>query len=314
MYVVNIEIRERNGIMYYYLGHSYRRLGRVRKARIYLGRNLSDSELKLKRKSAEVKLSQRLESIRAIRDPYRMIISDEEMAELTGLSASIVIKLSHLSEENWQRFTESFAYDTNAIEGSTVEKREVAKIIQKNEWPDKSKEEIWETLGVAEAVKYIRKTKEHISIALMKELHKIVFKNSKPFAGNLRKSGEEVAVVDGHRRIVHRGAISSTIIPLLKGLLEWYKDNLKNYPPLVLAAIVHNQFENIHPFLDGNGRVGRLLLNNILIKHGFPPVNIEFKNREEYYAALQDYENEGNIKPTLLLLLREYRSLLRRLT
>jgi Fic family protein len=73
--------------------------------------------------------------------------------------------------------------------------------------------------------------------------------------------------------------------------------------------VVHNQFENIHPFRDGNGRVGRLLLINILLKHKLPPVNIELKNRMEYYAALQNYENNGDIRPTLELILKEYKKL-----
>ena len=75
--------------------------------------------------------------------------------------------------------------------------------------------------------------------------------------------------------VVHRGAPSASVKRLLVELAEWYDENKKKLPPLVLAAVVHNQFENIHPFQDGNGRVGRLLLNNILLKHGMPPVNIE---------------------------------------
>jgi Fic family protein len=73
--------------------------------------------------------------------------------------------------------------------------------------------------------------------------------------------------------------------------------------------VVHNQFETIHPFQDGNGRVGRLLLINILIKHGLPPLNIELKNRVEYYEAIGAYQAEGNIRPTLKLMLKEYRRL-----
>ena len=76
--------------------------------------------------------------------------------------------------------------------------------------------------------------------------------------------------------------------------------------PIVLVAIVHDQFDNIHPFQDGNGRVGRLLLNSILLKHGLSPVNIELKNRKEYYESLQAYEKEGNIRPTIELILRSY--------
>ena len=158
-------------------------------------------------------------------------------------------------------------------------------------------------------MKHIRKTKEHVSIELIKELHKIVFKNSKSFAGELRKQNEEVAVIDALGNVIHKGAPSAKVPVLLKELITWYKDNKKMYPPLVLAAVVHNQFENIHPFRDGNGRIGRLLLINILMKHQLPPVNIELKNRSEYYAAIRSYEKDGNIRPTIELLLKEYKKL-----
>ena len=72
---------------------------------------------------------------------------------------------------------------------------------------------------------------------------------------------------------------------------------------------MHNQFENIHPFADGNGRVGRILLNNILIKHNLPPINIDLKNSQEYYNTLQEYEKKGNLKPTIDLFIKEYRTL-----
>jgi Fic family protein len=179
-------------------------------------------------------------------------------------------------------------------------------ILERNEWPNKSKEEISETFGVAEAVKYVRGTREHLSIELIIKLHSIVFKNSKGFAGKIRTKGEEVVIMDAARNIIHRGAPATMVLTLLKTLVNWYKKNKNIYPPLVLAAVVHNQFENIHPFRDGNGRVGRLLLLNILLKNGLPPVNIELKNRSEYYAALQSYEKEGNIRPMLELILKEY--------
>ena len=82
---------------------------------------------------------------------------------------------------------------------------------------------------------------------------------------------------------------------------------------MVLGAVVHNQFENIHPFADGNGRVGRILLNNILIKHRLPPVNINFKNRLEYYLTLQEYDQNKDVKPTIELYLKEYKFLKKQL-
>jgi len=207
------------------------------------------------------------------------------------------------------RFTEAFTYDTNAIEGSTVTASEVRNIIERDQWPRKPKEEISETYGVAEAVRFMRETKEHISLDLIKKLHHIAFRNSKPFAGKFRGKGIEVVVADRWGNVIHRGAPQKRVPGLLKELANWYEKNKKNYHPIVLAAVVHNQFENVHPFQDGNGRIGRLLLNNILLKNGMPPVNIELKNRGEYYSALQAYQKEGNLRPTIELIIKEYKML-----
>lgn len=307
---MHLEVRERNGLKKYYLAHSFRVGGNVRKVRVYLGADLSPEDLRLKRKRAEIELKERLKERRAIRDPFITALSPFDLKELETLEERGELRVLHLSELDWERFKEAFTYDTNAIEGSLVEAKEVADILRKRKWPeDRSKEDISETYGVAEAVDYIRKTEEHVSLKLIKELHIIVFKNSKLFAGKFREKGAEVVVADAYGNVVHRGAPSSQVERQLKQLIGWYSRNKKKYPPLILAAVVHNQFENIHPFQDGNGRVGRLLLNNILLKHNLPPLNIEMRNRSQYYAALQAYENDHNIRPTLELMLKEYRTL-----
>ncbi len=118
-----------------------------------------------------------------------------------------------------------------------------------------------------------------------------------------------MSVVDSRDRVVHEGAPAEKVDSLLRNLVRWYHDNRARYLPFVLAAVVHNQFETIHPFQDGNGRVGRLLLINVLIKHGLPPLNIELENRTEYYEALREYQSTGNLRPTLNLMLKEYRQL-----
>ena len=307
---MHLEVRERNSLKKYYLEHSFRVGGNVRKVRVYLGADLSPEDLKLKRKRAETELKERLKERQAIRDPFITTLSPFDLKELETLEERGELRVLHLSELDWERFKEAFTYDTNAIEGSLVEAKEVADILRKRKWPeDRTKEDISETYGVAEAVDYIRKTEEHVSLKLIKELHRIVFKNSKLFAGKFREKGAEVVVADAYGNVVHRGAPSSQVERQLKQLIGWYSRNKKKYPPLILAAAVHNQFENIHPFQDGNGRVGRLLLNNILLKHNLPPLNIEIRNRSQYYAALQAYENDHNIRPTLELMLKEYRTL-----
>jgi fido (protein-threonine AMPylation protein) len=303
---MHVEVQRRGGKRFVYLAHAYREGGKVRRLRKYLGVGLTEGEIASLRPAAEKALEERVESSRNVRDPLKTALSDDELSLIRTLIGRHDVSVSHLSEKQWTHFTEQFAYDTNAIEGSTVNLAEVKGILEKDKWPDREKWEIAETYGVSEAINLIRTTREHLSIGLIKGLHSIVFKNSKEYAGKLRPPGVEVAVANSMGEVVHRGAPQKKVPSLLKELVGWYGENRNRYHPIVLAAVVHNQFENIHPFQDGNGRVGRLLLNNILLKHGLPPVNIELKNRREYYATLQAYEKDGNIRPTVELILKSY--------
>ncbi len=306
MYIEKRRVKSRTQ---YYLGHSFREGSKVHKIRKYLGADLSQSLLKEREEKLKILILEEINRYKIIKDPLLESLSEKEIEFVRKLEKNIPIQIKHLSEIEWTAFSELFTYNTNAIEGSELNSKEVKELLQENKWPDKSKSDIAEAYGVNEAISFIRKVKEDISLDLIKEIHQVVFKNSKEFAGYFRKPGEEVVVMGRMGKIVHEGAPQSRIIALLSELVEWYNKNKSKYPALILAAVVHNQFENIHPFRDGNGRVGRILLNNILIKHNLPPINIDFKNRGEYYASLQEYEKNHNLKPTLELFMKEYKSL-----
>lgn len=306
---MNLEKRKVGKKIKYYLAHSYREGKKVNKFRKYLGTDLPESKLNERIKIAEKLILEEIHKYNIIRDPLTFEITLEEINKIKKFEKEISFKISHLSEEKWKEFSKIFTYNTNAIEGSRLNQKEVKEILEEDKWPNKSKEDIAEAYGVVKAIDFIRKTKEHLSLDLIKKIHKIVFKNSKEFAGKFRKKGEEVVVVDNLGVVVHEGAQQSRINYLLNELVEWYELNKTKYPALILAMVVHNQFENIHPFADGNGRVGRILLNNILIKHKLPPLNIDLKNRFEYYNSLNEYENNKNLKPSMDLYLKEYESL-----
>lgn len=306
---MNIEKRKTGKKIKYYLAHSYREGLRVHKFRKYLGTGLSSAKLKERIAIAEKLILEEIYKYKIIKDPLNFELSEEEIEAIKKLESEIPIKISHLSERDWKKFSELFSYNTNAIEGSKLNQKEVAEILEQDKWPDKSKEDIAEAYGVDEAINFIKKTKEHISIEILQKIHKIVFKNSKNFAGKFRKKGQEVVIMNKSGRVLHEGAPQTRINHLLNELVEWYNKNKKKYPALVLGAVVHNQFENIHPFADGNGRVGRIILNNILIKHALPPININLKNQIEYYTSLQEYEINQNLKPTINLYIKEYKQL-----
>ncbi len=303
-----LEQRKTKTSVKYYLAHSFREGGKVHKSRVYLGSNIEKIVLNQRMSKATELLQQQLNSFKIIRSPLKYKFSKREADLVQRLKRHARLKVIHLTEKDWERFTELFTYNTNAIEGSTITQNEVLDIMSQNKWPfSKPKEDISETYGVVEAIKYIRKTKEHISLDLIQELHKIIFNNSKSYAGAVRKRGTEVGIKDGFGNIVHLGAPSGRVVALLTELVKWYSQNKKKLPAVVLAAVVHNQFEYIHPFEDGNGRVGRLLMNNILIKNHMPPVNIQMENRREYYETLRIFQHSGDIKPTIDIILKEYK-------
>jgi Fic family protein len=302
-----IEKRNIKGRIKYYLAHSFREGNKINKIRKLIGVDLTKEILEERKVKVEELILEEIEKYRVIRDPIQTELTKEEIEFVRRLEKEANLKVIHLSEQDWKTFSKLFTYNTNAIEGSELNNKEVKEILDKDVWPkEKTKEDVAEAYGVDEAIKFIRQTKEHLSLSFMKEIHKIVFKNSKDFAGEFRKPGEEVVVM-GRNGVVHEGAPQSRVVSLLNELVKWYENSRNKYPALILAAVVHNQFENIHPFRDGNGRVGRLLLNNILIKNGLPPVNIELKHRLEYYNTLQEYEKNKNIKPTIEFLIKEYK-------
>ena len=310
--IMHVEKRKAGKKVKYYLGHSFREGPKVHKLRKFLGIDLNKTLLDERVDKAKELILEEIEKYRIIKDPLDFELSEKDFLFAKKIEKEIPLKISHLSEKQWARFSELFTYNTNAIEGSELNSKEVKEILEEDKWPEeKSKQDISEAYGVSEAVRYIRGTKEELSIDLMKKIHQIIFKNSKSFAGQLRKAGEEVVVKNRLGEIVHEGAPQSRVLYLLNELTEGYQGNKKKYPGLILAAVVHNQFENIHPFRDGNGRVGRILLNNILIKNGLPPINIDLRNRAEYYASLQSYQQKHDLKPTLDLFAKEYKALKR---
>jgi Fic family protein len=305
-----LEQRKNTHGMKYYLAHSFREGGKVHKIRVYLGTNITKHVLYQRTERAKELLSQQLNSFKIIRSPIDYKFSKREIELIKSLKAKARFKIFHLSEEDWRQFTALFTYDTNAMEGSTITRNEVYSILESNKWPfGKPKEEISEAYGVAKAIQHIRKTRINVSLKLIQDLHRTIFENSKSFAGRFRERGVEVGIRDGLGNIIHLGAPASRVVTLLTELVKWYNKNKKKLPAIVLATVIHNQFEYIHPFEDGNGRVGRLLLNNILLKHKLPPVNITLKSRKKYYAALKEFQKSGNIKPSIELVLREYKAL-----
>ncbi len=300
-----IEKRKVEDNVKYYLVHSYREKSKVKKIRKYLGKNLKQDEIEETKNKAKQHILEILKGLGT--EVFLFTLTKKQIEKLNKYDTKI--KIAHLDQKEWQKFTEEFVYNTNAIEGSTIRREEIPVILTKEKAFDA--EEL-ETKGVARAVEYIKKTKEDLSINLVKKLHKICFEDSKSFAGQIRNV--EVVVRNAKGEILHQGVPVSQLSLALSDMFLWCKENKNKFKPLVLAAIIHNQFEYIHPFQDGNGRVGRLLLNFILIKNQYPPINIALEDRTEYYRTLQEYQKNRNLKPTIEFLVKQYKKTLKKVT
>ena len=291
-----IEKRKQGKKLKYYLVYNYRIGKKVKRISRYLGSNLDETTLKKLRKRAEKHIVEQIKE----QNILEYELSDDELEYYKSFEDKF--KIEHL-QVDWEKFTKDFSYNTNAIEGSTVVYSEVEKFIDRTEQPHNPEEQ--EAINVVEAIEYIKKSKEKLSVDLIKKLHQICFKSTKDFAGKFREV--EVVVKDKFGNVIHQGAPHKDIIDLLNELINWYIIHKTKYPSLLLASVVHNQFEKIHPFQDGNGRVGRLLLNYVLMKHDYPPVNILMTDRSKYYMILQEYNASGDVRSTIKFLISQYK-------
>ena len=163
---MHLEKRKVGKRIKYFLSHSYREGKKVHKFRKYLGQDLKQNLLEERKIIAEKLILEELHRYKIIKDPLQVQLSEEEIASIRKLESQIPLKISHLSESHWKKFSKIFTYNTNAIEGSKLTEEEVKGLLEKDRWPNKSKEDIAEALGVDEAISYIRNTKEHLSLEL----------------------------------------------------------------------------------------------------------------------------------------------------
>jgi Fic family protein len=196
-------------------------------------------------------------------------------------------------------------YNSNAIENSTLSLKDTEQILLDIEFSgDLSVREIYEAKNLARIVEYIR---DRASINLLHKetillLHKMLLGNiNDDYAGRFRNTGEYVKVAG------HIAAAPEQVSDLIDDALNEFTSTQNKYF-LERIAKFHLEFENIHPFCDGNGRLGRVLINYQLLSFGFPPIIIRDKEKAIYYSALRDYDDKlrtRDMEKILVLALKE---------
>ncbi len=252
---------------YFYLQYSYRKDSRVITREKYLGKTLPKdvNEIMDKIKKEQGKeLCKKLDRIKNnFQKEWKKLPPSAKKRELEEIAIA-------------------FTYNTNAIEGSAITIEETREILHDKIAPRKLLRDIKETEAHSEVFFEMLRKKRNISNKLVLQWHKKLFSETKPdLAGKYREY--LVRVAD------HLGADWQDIKRKMKELAEYANSSKIN--PVELAARMHYRFEKIHPFGDGNGRIGRLLMNYMLWHKGYPIIIIEHKKRKAYYKAFKRDED-----------------------
>lgn len=194
-------------------------------------------------------------------------------------------ELQRLQEE----FLVEYTYNSNAIEGNTLTLQETALVLEGITIDRKPLKDHLEAVGHKDAFLYVQElVRDNIpfSETIIKQIHTLVLMDRPEDRGIYR-----------HIPVRIMGAYHTppdpVIVPEMMGKLvvEFAKKKLH---PIESAALFHLKFEGIHPFVDGNGRTGRLILNLFLMQNGYPPINVKFADRKRYYEAFDSYYRDNN--------------------
>jgi len=213
---------------------------------------------------------------------------DSKKAELDKKRPLTAGELSRLNEE----FAVEYTYNSNAIEGNTLTLRETDLVLRGLTIDKKPLKDHMEVIGHKEAFDFICelvKDNTPISERIIKQIHYLVLADKQEDRGVYRRI--PVRIMGAH----HEPVQPYLIEPKMDLLLKNYNESTEHI--ITKLARFHIAFEGIHPFIDGNGRTGRLLVNLELMKAGFPPIDIKFKDRIAYYNAFDEFHVNHNLTP-----------------
>ena len=211
---------------------------------------------------------------------------ERKKAELDGRRPLTDGEVARLNEE----FVVEYTYNSNAIEGNTLTLRETDLVLRGLTIDQKPLKDHMEAVGHKEAFEYVSElVKENVPISesVIKQIHYLVLADKKEDRGAYSRVPVKIMGAQ------HQPVQPYLIIPKMEELLWDYSENKEHI--VTKLARFHIEFEGIHPFIDGNGRTGRLLVNLELMKAGYPPINIKFTDRISYYNAFDEYYVKHNL-------------------
>lgn len=216
-----------------------------------------------------------------------LLLIEEKVNKLKAKRPLTAGEVARLNEE----FLVEFTYNSNAIEGNTLTLRETDMVLRGLTIAKKPLKDHIEALGHKEAFTYICNLvteNKPLSENIIKDIHYLVLADKKEDRGKYRKI--PVRIMGS----AHEPVQPYLITPKMEQLIADF--NLSKENIITKLARFHIDFESIHPFIDGNGRTGRLLVNLELMKAEYPPIDIKFTDRVKYYEAFDEYHIKGDLK------------------
>lgn len=201
-----------------------------------------------------------------------------------------------------EEFMVEFTYNSNAIEGNTLTLKETAMVLEGMTIDQKPLKDHLEAVGHRDAFLYIQdiaKQELPLSEFVIKNIHSLVLMTQPEDKGIYRKI--PVRIMGAYTEPVQPYLIE----PKMTELLAANEERKTTMGAIERIARFHLEFEGIHPFIDGNGRTGRLIMNLDLIRNGYPAINVKFADRKKYYDAFDTYYRDGNAE-TMTDLIAEY--------
>jgi Fic family protein len=196
-----------------------------------------------------------------------------------------------------------WTYNSNAIEGNTLTLIETKVVLEGITVGGKTLREHLEVINHRDAILYVEEIvskKETLTEWQIKNIHALVLKGiNDPYAGDYR---DQQVIIAGAK---HTPPEPFLIKEKMENLIKWYDTEGQSLHPVERAALLHIIFVGVHPFIDGNGRTSRLLLNLELMKSGYPPLIIRNENRIKYYNALDKAHTTGDNADFIDLVIEE---------
>lgn len=226
---------------------------------------------------------------------------DEKKAQLDAARPLPKYTLKSLREKLFLEWT----YNSNAIEGNTLTINETKVVLEGITVGGKTLREHLEVINHRDAINYaeeIVQKKESLSKWQIKNLHRLVLKGIDDEYAGVYRQGQ--VFISGAKHIPPAHYL---IQEKMEKMMNWYYEDGVHLHPVERGAMLHAIFVGIHPFIDGNGRTSRLLLNLELMREGFPPVVIKVENRLAYYEALDKAHTIKNYSDFIELVEREVR-------